>query len=325
METGPLSDARAVEIDMDFDLYPFKHDFYAPQSPRLAFQPGRIRLYYSDQLTVELERPSGALWITMHSKPRPSFSPDMLTSYINLVSDIENRSAIYRDEFGAWPSLNYVIIQSDRSDIFSLGGDLPLLTRLISDRDVKALKRYVKACVDPLIRFSRGFHLPLVTLGIVRGKCFAGGFELLLACDIIIAESNAVFAFSDIRLNLFPGMGATTFLLRKAGERARKTIMCSGRLFTAQELHELGIIDFLVETGRGEQAARELIESRKRTVNGHGAMAQARRIAHGDTANELMRITELWVETAMKLSERELATMRRLVRRQNRFLGQGIK
>jgi DSF synthase len=147
----------------------------------------------------------------------------------------------------------------------------------------------------------------------------------LLACDIIIAESNAVFALSDIRLNLFPGMGATTFLLRKAGERALKAITGSGRQFTAQELYELGVIDFLVDTGRGEQAARELIESRRRTVNGHGAMAQARRIAHGNITTDLMRIAELWVETAMKLTEREVATMRRLVRRQNTLIGQRVK
>jgi DSF synthase len=302
-------------VDFACDLKPFRHDFYADGMPRVTRDVKGLCLNYDEQIVAELENASGALWITMQGDPHSLFTPQMLTSYISLVSDIENRSEVFCNASGQWPRINYVIIRSGAANCFSLGGDLSLLVRLIGDRDLKALKSYAKACLEPLIRFSRGFHLPLVTISLVQGRCFGGGFELALAGDLIIAEKQATFALPDIRLNLFAGMGATTFLLRKVGERALKIITDSGKQFSAQEMLELGVVDQVVERGRGEQAVRALIRSRSQTVTGHGAMAEARRIARGDMTAELMRITELWVNTAMKLNARELVAMQRLARR----------
>lgn len=308
-------------------LYPhrFKHDFYEPQLPRITKTPGRLELEYSKQMTAALEIKSGALWVTMHGEPHPVFNLEMLTSYISLFSDIENRSALFHDELGQWPNINYIIIKSGVAGTFSLGGDLLQFAQLIRDRDWQGLRNYAKACVDPLARFSRGLHLPLVTISLVQGRSSGGGFELPLAGDIIIAEKQATFALPEIRLNLFPGMGATSFLMRKVGERALKTIMDSDKHFTAQEMLDLGVIDQIVETGQGEQAVQQLIQARKHTVAGYGAMAEARRIVRGDLTPELMRIAELWVQTAMKFTEREISAMHRLARYQGRMQASSAK
>ena len=75
------------------------------------------------------------------------------------------------------------------------------------------------------------------------------------------------FGLPEILFNLFPGMGAFSFLSRKIGlTRAQKMIL-GGRIYSATELHEMGLIDVLADDGRGEDAVRAYIaENRHRHI-----------------------------------------------------------
>lgn len=306
---------------LDDTLFPesLDFDFYTERAPRVRRRGKRLTVEYSKQLRVDMNGRDSTVYVTMGGNPYPVFDPPMLTSYIHLASDLENRSDIYRDQFGEWPQLHFFVVKSSVPGTFSLGGDLGLFARMIRARNYKGLRSYAKACVDPLARFARGFHLPIVTMSLVQGRAFGGGFELPLAGDIIIAEKQAVFCLPELMHNLFPGMGAIIFLLRKVGERGLRTILESGRQFSAQEMHELGVVDQVAETGQGNEAVREFIRSHRRNAAAYGAMAQALRIARGDLTPELMRIAELWVQTAMKLGDREIAILERIADSQKRL------
>ena len=103
--------------------------------------------------------------------------------------------------------------------VFNLGGDLDLFKQLIEARDRAGLLRYGRACIDVLYRNYIGHDLPVTTISLVQGECLGGGFEAALSSDVIIAEKSARFGFPEILFNLFPGMGAYSFLDRQIGQR----------------------------------------------------------------------------------------------------------
>jgi DSF synthase len=151
----------------------------------------------------------------------------------------------------------------------------------------------------------------------VQGECLGGGFEAALSSDVIVAERGSRFGFPEILFNLFPGMGAYSFLDRKVGQRTAETIISSGKIYTAEEMRDLGVIDVVAEDGEGEAAVNSLIKQRARSRNGMAALAAVRRRVHQITFEELEDVVGVWVDAALRLTTRDLKLMQRLVSRQN--------
>ena len=92
----------------------------------------------------------------------------------------------------------------------------------------------------------------------------------------------------------------------------------AAQVITAEELHRLGAIDVLVETGCGEAAVRDLIAQKRRRHNGHVAFYRARRRVQAVTHAELQDVVDIWVDAALRLTEADLRKMERLVAAQDR-------
>ena len=218
---------------------------------------------------------------------------------------------------GAMHEANFYVVGSRVPRVFNLGGDLNLFKQLITARDRTGISRYGRACIDLLHRNYTGHGLPITTIALVQGECLGGGFESALSNDVLVAERSARFGFPEVMFNLFPGMGAYSFLDRKIGRKGAEDVITSGRLFSAQEMLELGVIDTVVEDGEGEASVRQLIRERARSRNGLAALAAVRRRVHAITFEELMDVLQIWVDAALRLTPRDLKLMQRLVSRQN--------
>jgi enoyl-CoA hydratase/carnithine racemase len=157
----------------------------------------------------------------------------------------------------------------------------------------------------------------VTTISLVQGECLGGGFEAALSSDVIVAERGARFGFPEILFNLFPGMGAYSFLERKIGQKAAEDVLTSGKIYSAEEMHALGVVDVLAEDGEGEAAIAALIKRRQRSRNGMAALAAVRRRVHRIDFSELLDIVQIWVDAALRLNPRDLKLMQRLVSRQN--------
>ena len=84
-------------------------------------------------------------------------------------------------------------------------------------------------------------------------------------------------------------------------------------------LAEVGIVDILAEPGQGEQAVRNYIaERRHRSPNAMVALQAVRQAVNPVRYEELVQVTQAWVDAAMRLNDRDLKIMDRLVRSQNR-------
>jgi len=220
--------------------------------------------------------------------------------------------------------VNYYVTSSRTPRVFNLGGDLALFVLLIKSRDRDALAHYAKLCIDIIYPRSQSFFSPTLTkIALVQGDALGGGFECALASDLIVAEESAQLGFPEILFNLFPGMGAYSLLSRRIGMRAAEDLILSGRILTAAKLHEMGVVDVLCKDGEGASAVREWISRNAKRRNGLQAAFCGRRRVNPVTREELDAITNVWVDAAFRLGDRDLKMMSRIVRAQMRRMEQG--
>jgi DSF synthase len=117
---------------------------------------------------------------------------------------------------------------------------------------------------------------------------------------------------------MFPGMGAYSFLCRRLDGARAKEMILSGRLYAAEELHEMGLVDLLVPPGEGEAALREHLDRKAHQHGVQSALARVARRCQPVDYDELIEVTEVWVETALALTEADLRRMERLAAAQER-------
>ncbi|HEX9684917.1 MAG TPA: crotonase/enoyl-CoA hydratase family protein [Burkholderiales bacterium] len=288
----------------------------ARQHPAFQLLDNRLELRFSPQLRANFDKESRALWMRWAPEPRPCFNPALLAD-IRAFQEYLAGTGGTIDCYGEEHPIEYVVLASGVPGVFNLGGDLDLFKQLIDARDRQGLLRYGRACIDVLYRQYIGHELPLTTASLVQGECLGGGFEAALSSDVIIAEKSARFGFPEIIFNLFPGMGAYSFLERRIGQRGAEEIITSGKIYTAEEMAAQGVVDVVAENGNGEAEVAALIRRRSRSRNGFAALTQVRRRVQRIEFSELLDVVQIWVDSALKLNSRDLKLMQRLVSRQN--------
>lgn len=280
---------------------------------------GRPGYFFSPQLSAQYDPLSQAIWSRWTPSPRPSFNLELLkdlAKYCRFVSDTEG----VVECLGESMQVQYTVLASGAPGVFNLGGDLDLFVQLIERGDRAGLLNYGKACIDVLHHNYSGHGLPITTVSLVQGECLGGGFEAALSSDIIIAERQSRFGFPEILFNLFPGMGAYSFLDRRVGRRSTEELLSTGKIYSADDMLALGVIDAVVDRGQGEAEVTALIKRNGRSRNGLVGIARARRRVAGITYQELMDVVHLWVDAALCLTSRDRKLMQRLVSRQNDML-----
>lgn len=278
------------------------------QSVKSTLQP-EVNNY--TQVTTFYDAHNGIAWGYMHAEPRPCFSP-------LLLKELQSWNNYLIDQIDCLENpVNYQVCASSTPGIYNLGGDLGLFRQLIKQNDKDALTRYALTCIEPLYLFATHLNRPnLKTISLVQGEALGGGFECALAANVLIAERGCKMGLPEILFNLFPGMGAMTFLGRRVGHQKAEKIILSGKLYFAEELYEMGVVDVLAEPGEGEKAVYDFIRRDSKSRNGGLAVRAAREVSQPINYEELLRITEIWVDAALRLSEKDLRMMERLVLRQ---------
>lgn len=103
---------------------------------------------------------------------------------------------------------------------------------------------------------ARSARKPLIAA--VEGFALAGGLEIALACDIIVAGRDARLGIPEVGVGLFAAAGALWRLPRRVGIGAANLMALTGQPVGAEEAHRLGLVDRLAEPGQALDAAREL-------------------------------------------------------------------
>lgn len=217
--------------------------------------------------------------------------------------------------------IKHVVLASD-SDVFNLGGDLELFCQLIRKGDRNSLLGYARQCVRGVHAFHAGLGVGAHTIALVQGDALGGGFEAALSCHTIVAEEGVQMGLPEVLFDLFPGMGAYSFLCKRIAPHHAEKIMLEGNVYSSDELFKIGLVDVLVPRGEGARAVEKVIRNNQRIPHARAAMHRVRTMAQPVTLEEMMSITEVWVDTALQLGEKSLRTMERLVRAQYRRNGE---
>jgi DSF synthase len=271
-----------------------------------------------ETLQLEFVRDLKTLFAWMTPQSRSCFSSKMLHEIQAAEGLIESHQG-YIFDGREQTQLDYVVFGSKTPGVFNLGGDLEMFIGAILRRDRASIQYYAKLCIDNIIRRHIGFGAGVTTVALVQGKALGGGFECALACDYIFAERSSTFALPEVLFNLFPGMGAMSFLSRRIGSRRAEEICLSGETYSAREMHELGIVDYLVDDEGGLAAVRSFIAERRKRANASRAIAQARALVNPVPRAELEGIVDIWVDAALRLEAKDLRMMARLVRAQDKL------
>jgi len=188
-----------------------------------------------------------------------------------------------------------LIIYSELKPGFCAGADLRELYRR-SEAMGKA--EAVKGVRDFLERMHRVLNLidaaPLTTIAAVHGVTFGGGFELALACDLIIADKMARFCFPELRLGLIPGFGGIPRLKRDLGNGVVRDLLLTGRSINATKAQQIGLVSQVVAEGEALGAARATaVQLRKFD---RATAVAAKKFIKPIPHEELQRETEIFCE-----------------------------
>lgn len=268
-------------------------------------------------LDVEYDFETNSMWTYMKPPGTPCFSLGLLSELRSVDKSLyqNDGKTIYK---GKPLTIDYAVLASKHEKLFNYGGDLALFITLIKSQDRDGLLHYAALCIDCIFDRIMNYHTPAVTISLVQGEALGGGFEYALTSNVIVAEEGSRMGLPEILFNLFPGMGAYSLLARRLGAKKAEEMILGGKIYEAKELFDLGIVDVLAPTGQGENAVYDFIKQNKRRRNGMRAMYECRLHTNPITHKELMNITEAWVDAALRLEERDLKMMERLVRAQRR-------
>ncbi len=275
-------------------------------------QPNRtVQIPNTDYLDLSYDSSRRALWIYLTDRAPAFVSLEMMEDLLSV--DNVYSTALARSPDHA-PPVNFKIMASKRPGIFSLGGDLARFRDCIDKNNRNELAHYAHASLDAIWTNTQGANVEdLTTVALVQGEAQGGGFEAALSAHLLVAEKGAMFGFPEALFGLFPGMGGHALLSARAGSDCARRLIGSTNRYSAEMLHEMGVIDILAEQGEGQQTLDAWME----TASNETTLQYRTRFADLDR-NQLLDSVDEWVDQALSLNRRQLRTMGYILEAQKR-------
>ena len=174
--------------------------------------------------------------------------PEAMNAISGEVADFLAGSLL---QAAADPNAWVVVLAAAGDKAFSVGADLK--ERILLDEPGWMRNRVLMRGLFDSLR-----ALPQPTIASVFGYALGGGFELALNCDLIVAASDAVFGFPEVRVGIVPGGGGTQALVRRLGPARAKDLIFTGRRISGEEAYGLGLVARVVGRDALESATMEL-------------------------------------------------------------------
>jgi enoyl-CoA hydratase len=189
----------------------------------------------------------GVIELALHRAPCNeigSLSLAELETFASVLDDLESQA-------------HALIVHSEMASGFCAGADLRELYEKSRAMQKTQASAGVREFLERIHRvLNRIDASPLTTIAAVHAVTFGGGFELALACDLIIADKMARFCFPELRLGLIPGFGGIPRLKRDLGNAVVRDLLLTGRSFNATKAQQIGLVSQVVSEGEALRAAR---------------------------------------------------------------------
>jgi enoyl-CoA hydratase/carnithine racemase len=246
------------------------------------------KIHPSDKTkTLSWELKDGAIELALHHPPCNEIGTAMLEDMEQFVAALESAEA----KAGA------LIVYSRQEAGFSAGADLRQLyassAGLTAAERVSGMRKFLER-IHRVLNAIDGS--PLTTIAAVHGVTFGGGFELALACDLIIADKMARFCFPELRLGLIPGFGGIPRLRRDVGNAVVRDLLLTGRSINASKAMSAGLVSQVAAEGEVLRLARATAAQAGKFDRTTSAIAKrfAKPIPHEELRREIDLFCELF-------------------------------
>jgi enoyl-CoA hydratase len=235
----------------------------------------------------------GVIELALHREPCNELGSTSLEQLESFAAELERMQS----------DADALIIYSELKPGFCAGADLRELYQL--SRTMEKADA-VKGVRDFLERMHRVMDLidglPVTTIAAVHGVTFGGGFELALACDLILADKMARFCFPELRLGLIPGFGGIPRLKRDLGNAVVRDLVLTGRSFNATKALQIGLVSQVVGEGEALRAARATAAQLRKFDRATAAAAKKfiKPIPHEELRREIDLFCELFTRPAVQ-------------------------
>jgi methylglutaconyl-CoA hydratase len=177
-------------------------------------------------------RRDGAVEYLTLNRPevRNAFNADMIAEVTAWAAQVAASAAGLR-----------AVVLAGAGKSFCAGGDAAWMAQTISYseaenlRDAEALSRMFRSIDD----------LPLPVIGRIHGAAVGGGAGLAAVCDIVVAEQDAAFGFTEVKLGLIPAV-ISSFVLPRIGRSAARELFLTGARFSAARAYDIGLVHAVV-------------------------------------------------------------------------------
>ena len=259
--------------------------------PEGIAQSGQGSRYSGSALSWSVS--DGVIELALHRAPCNELGSASLEELEKFVTDLQRVQG----------EAHALIIYSELKTGFCAGADL----RELYERS-RAMQKAeaAKGVRDFLERIHRVLNLidaaPLTTIAAVHGVTFGGGFELALACDLMIADKMARFCFPELRLGLIPGFGGIPRLKRDLGNGVVRDLLLTGRSFNATKAQQIGLVSQTVGEGEALRAARATAMQLAKFDRATAAAAKKfiKPIPHEELRREIDMFCELFARPAVE-------------------------
>ena len=204
--------------------------------------------------------------------------------------------------------VQYLMYLSRHKEVWNMGGDLELFVRCIKNKEFELLRDYAIKCAHIVHSLNSGYGSNAITISVIQGNAFGGGFESALSSNYMIAEDHVKFRFPEVIFGTFPGMGAYSLLTRKVGFSKAKEMIHSAKKWKASEMKDAGLIHEVCNQGEGIKLALEKITNEE--LHAHDTFSK---ICTTVPLDELISIVEIWIENVMNLDDLHIKTMQKLI------------
>ena len=171
---------------------------------------------------------------------------------IDVVSELSRTV----DIVGADESIKVVIITGAGEKSFCAGADISYMVNI----DPITAEKYASSAQSVLNKIER---LDKPVIGAVNGYALGGGCELAMVCDIRIASSNAKLGQPEVTIGIPPGWGGTQRLMRLVGPAKAKELVFTGKMVSAEEAFQLGLVNSVISLTSDENLPTEVAKDDK--------------------------------------------------------------
>ncbi|MGH9469225.1 MAG: enoyl-CoA hydratase/isomerase family protein [Terriglobia bacterium] len=193
--------------------------------------------------TLKLEHDGGIATLTLNRpEKRNALSSEMMA---------ELGAALDEAEAGA----ARVLMITGAGKAFCAGMDLAALREIAS----QSSDAQIESARAIAALFRRIYAFPKPVIAVVNGAAVAGGCGIATLCDITLAAPEARFGFTEVRVGFMPAF-VTVFLVRQIGEKRARDLLLTGRIFTAEEARDLGLVNEIVPSEKLLERAHEIAE-----------------------------------------------------------------